>query len=355
MNIYYLSPDQNWPSGGVAKIYRHVDILNKYGYSAYVLHEKKGFRCTWFENKTKVAYRVKPLWRKCKDKLFHAKVNPIKRKVCFPCNHSSQYIRNVDYLVVPEIYGLQILNMEPGVKKIIFNQGPVFTFSGYSCDPLDLRSPYNDPHGDVVGVMTNSHYTEEYMSHAFPGLKLFPLYHCSRDIDVFLNDSRKKKQICFMSRKNYADALQVINILKFRGFLKNYNVIAIDAKSLSETANIMKESLIFLSFCHQEGSFLPPSEAMLCGCVVIGYHGWGGREYLKPDFSFPIESGDIIGFAKTVEKVIKELEVNPTAYSEKIKSAAAFIKEQYSPAKEEAELVQIWDQIAGDFGRVCRR
>jgi hypothetical protein len=27
------------------------------------------------------------------------------------------------------------------------------------------------------------------------------------------------------------------------------------------------------------GFRFPPAEAMLCGCVVVGYHGKGGQEY----------------------------------------------------------------------------
>ena len=45
-------------------------------------------------------------------------------------------------------------------------------------------------------------------------------------------------------------------------------------------------------------------EAMASGCVVIGYHGRGGKEYFQRSFSYPIEAGDIVGFAKAVESVL---------------------------------------------------
>ena len=54
--IYYLCPDTNKPRGGVKVIYEHVDILNGAGFSACVLHQKKGFRCNWFDNLTTVSY-----------------------------------------------------------------------------------------------------------------------------------------------------------------------------------------------------------------------------------------------------------------------------------------------------------
>ena len=48
----------------------------------------------------------------------------------------------------------------------------------------------------------------------------------------------------------------------------------------------MRLATIFLTFSNQEGFGLPPVEAMACGCLVVGYHGHGGKEFLKPEWSF---------------------------------------------------------------------
>lgn len=53
-NLFFLSPDDNSPVGGIKVLYRHVDILNENGFQAAIVHTKKGFRCTWFENQTRV-------------------------------------------------------------------------------------------------------------------------------------------------------------------------------------------------------------------------------------------------------------------------------------------------------------
>src|SRR6476469_3158805 len=53
-SVYFLTPDFDEPSGGIRVIYRHVDILNAAGIPAAVLHQRKGFRCRWFENDTRV-------------------------------------------------------------------------------------------------------------------------------------------------------------------------------------------------------------------------------------------------------------------------------------------------------------
>ena len=56
--IYYWSPDYTSAVGGVKILYRHVDILNKNGFNASVIHRKSGFRCTWFYNDTEEAMRA---------------------------------------------------------------------------------------------------------------------------------------------------------------------------------------------------------------------------------------------------------------------------------------------------------
>lgn len=54
--IFFICPDTNTPSGGVKQLYRQVDILNKNGFRAFILHGKYGFKCKWFDNATSVAY-----------------------------------------------------------------------------------------------------------------------------------------------------------------------------------------------------------------------------------------------------------------------------------------------------------
>ena len=107
-------------------------------------------------------------------------------------------------------------------------------------------------------------------------------------------------------RKHADEAVQVLNILRCRRALEGWDLVAIDGLPEHEVAKRLAECAIFLSFGYPEGCPLPPLEAMASGCVVVGYHGWGGREYFKPTFSDPIEAGDIIGFARAAEKAIRK-------------------------------------------------
>jgi hypothetical protein len=324
--IYYVCPDSKTPFGGIKKIYNHVDILNKEGISACVLHKNKGFRCTWFKNSTKIEY--------------------IKTASC----------SKKDYVVIPEFYGLLYLHIykrhedykffdkvfRSSSKKVIFNQGTYLTFGGNTFKKDDLKNIHIDK--DVIATMVVSEDGKEFFQYTFPQLSVYRI-HNSIDSNIFSYNPDKKKQICFMPRRNTDHAINVINMLKFRGALCDFDIIPIENKSEEETVAILKESLVFLSFGYPEGFSLPPAEAMLCGCIVVGYHGMGGKEYFKEDFCFPVETGNIISFTKTVELVLNTYKNNPETIIEMGIKASKYIRENYSKELEKNDVLKFWNYI----------
>ena len=84
---------------------------------------------------------------------------------------------------------------------------------------------------------------------------------------------------------------------------------------------------------------------MSCGCYVIGYHGEAGREYLKTDFSTPVENGNIVAYAQEVEKSIALYEKEPEIILTKGKMASEYVQATYSIEIEERETIKIWDSI----------
>lgn len=322
MTIYVLSPENNQPSGGIKILYRHADVLNRNGIDAAVLHQRPGFRCDWFEHDTRIRYL--PQVQMTAD----------------------------DFLVIPEIYGPNIpaLARLPGigaaVRKVIFNQNCRYTFLGQTLD--SIRAPgftmaYTNRQ-EYIGVMVVSEDSRRYLESAFPGVDVWRI-HNAINVDTFAPGEGKRQQICFMPRKHSEDALQVLAILKLHGALGDFDIVPIANKTETEVAAIMRESMFFLSFGYPEGCPLPPAEAMACGCVVVGYDGFGGREYFDPAFSYPVQVGDITGFVSTVESLLAHARQDPGAILAQGRQASAFVRATYSPARERDDIVGFWSQF----------
>ena len=111
--IYYLSPLDTAPSGGIKQLYRQVDILNRNGYSAAVVHRTPGFRHAWFRNETRIVY------------------GPDLR------------LTAADILVMPEVFGHQAFAR--GIRKVVFNQNCYRTFVNYANGEDPSTIPYRDP------------------------------------------------------------------------------------------------------------------------------------------------------------------------------------------------------------------
>lgn len=350
--LLFVCPDINKPSGGIKQIYRQVNILSSNGYKAYILHKDKGFRCTWFNNNTPVVYSAtvfnelkglkfgNKLTLKQRSKSFLKQILSFVRKIKSYGNEIE--INDNDILVFPEIYGPRLAQVRPGIKKVIYNQGAYQTFFGYDLNLKNKHTPYL--HEDVIGVIVNSEDAREYMNLAFPKLDVYRVKY-GFDSKNFSINSTKKKQICFMPRRLRSDIVQVINILKFKGVLENWNIQPIENMNEQQVANCMKESAFFLSFNINEGFGMPPAEAMACGCIVVGYPGHGGKEIFNPEFSYPIKDRDVQDYVKTLEVVLKLYEDNNESFIKKSNQASDFILSNYSMDKEKQSILEVWSTI----------
>jgi glycosyltransferase involved in cell wall biosynthesis len=352
--VFFISPDINTPTGGVKQLYRQVDILNENGIDAYILHQKLGFRCTWFTNETQVVYSDKILddLNSLIDSKTLYKVGIIRKlksliKKMFKTAHrflvrkkNDIVLNSDDVFVFPEVYVKKIRNMLPNHKKVIYNQNCYYTFVG--CDYLEKSLAYSDE--NVVAIIVASTEAVDYIKFCFREKPLFRVKY-GIDEEVFYYSSKKKRQIAFMPRKLKEDVIQITNILNFLKRLEGWTLKIIDKLNEEEVAQALRESVFFLSFNHREGFGMPPAEAMACGCVVIGYTGKGGKEFFKEDFCYPIEDRDVLSYVRTLDNVMKEFEVDNKPFIEKGKKASEFILSEYSMEIESRSIVQCWNNI----------
>ena len=340
--IYFVCPNTTHITGGVKQIYKQVEILNRNGISACVLLEKKKQSNIWLTSYN-IPIKYSPYLFKRLRYFFGDKKLNIKRKLkLYYLQRKSEKIDDNAILVFPEIYGIYIKDVFPDTPKVIFNQGCYMTFSGFSINKDYPITPYNDR--KTLATIVASEDAFSYLSYTFKDSNIYRMI-LGIDNTIFNYSAEKDKQICFMPRKMEEDIIQVIHILKQRGNMKGWEFVPIDNKTEKEVAEIMRKSTFFLSFNRNEGFGLPAAEAMACGCYVIGYHGQGGKEYFRPEFSTIIEAGNIIEYVKKIEEMIAIYEEDPSSFLKKGEKASAFILSNYSKEKEEESILNIWNQI----------
>lgn len=88
--------------------------------------------------------------------------------------------------------------------------------------------------------------------------------------------------IAYMPRKNRGLYRQIRQIFELRNQnINEVNWICIDGLSRDKVADKLRKSHIFLATGFPEGLGLPCLEAMACGCLVTGFTGFGGWDYMR--------------------------------------------------------------------------
>jgi glycosyltransferase involved in cell wall biosynthesis len=292
-----------------------ADLLNSMGHRASVVHQQPGFELRWFKHTTSVE------------------------------TESEVRSEPGDWAVISEDCAFGAGPWLPGVRKVIYNQNAYYTFKGSTLAGNNY-CPYFDP--EVKATIVISEDSARYIGHAFPKARVLRHFYGFEPEGMlhFVPPERKQRRLAFMPRKNPNDAIQVIQILRCRNILADWQIQIIENMSAAGAAEAMKESAVFLSFGHPEGFGMPPAEAMLCGCVVIGYHGNAGREFLTAEHGYPVDAGQIVEFAQTVESVLLRWAQNPRTFSEMCIKARDYIRATYNPKTERASLERVWGEIS---------
>lgn len=299
-------------------MYRHVDILNDYDLNAHIVHGKKGFVLSWFMHSTKVV----------------------------DCERFKEiYQPESDIIVVPEDWGHKINNI-PG-KKVIFNQG---CYNGFNAYAFKEPSPYPYLRKDVLGVMTVSDHNTKYLNFAYPKLNTQRIYQSiNSSIFSFRDISQKKRKISCVPSKNCADLFQLYHIIKSRAQqglnqVNEYEWVFIKDKPEKEIAEIFRDSLVFVFLSTREGLPLMPLEAMLSGCVVLGYCQGPLVEYLRPENSFNTDILDIASLVTNLEKITGLFLENPENLRS-INETAYKTAREFLPEREAESVLHFWRDI----------
>lgn len=311
--VWMICPDWDKPAGGLRTQYRAVDILNTAGIPAAVVHKRSGFACSWFSHTTPIVA-----------------VEDVR-------------VAKGDVIVVPELYGPAILDLPPGTQHVIFNQNAYLTLDSLMTGPAAAAPYVENP--NLAAVIVVSDHSAETLAHTFPEIPIRRI-HLGIDPAIYHPPPQSAaRRIAYMPRRRSEEAAQVIRLLELRGVLDTWEVVAIDGCSETEVANLLRSSRIFLSFSEREGFGLPPCEALACGCLVVGFDGFAGREFFRPPFAEPVQDGDVVAFARAAERLIRRFDEHPAGMAEIGRAGADHILRRYSPEAERQDLIDVFDPL----------
>jgi hypothetical protein len=309
--VYMLEPSP-FPYGGYANIYRHVEILNAHGFTAFV------------------GLRAKP------ETDFYGMNAPL-------LTHGGYLeVQPGDVFVIPECfpYLVKALVGTPA-KRLMFCQNQYFL--PFTSDPRAGIAEFG-----VHGVIASSQAVSDFFRDVY-GVAELPLLPYAIDPARFTPDRNKKRQIAFMPRKLPQDASFIDSVFKRRyAHYADVPWLRIDGLTQREAARLMGESSCFLSLSHKESFGLPSLEAMACGCLVAGFHGDGGREYMTPENGWWAETGDYNACADGLAAALAVFDMGGPALEARRASMAATV-ERYNPARLESALLAFWRGQVADF------
>ncbi len=94
-----------------------------------------------------------------------------------------------------------------------------------------------------------------------------------------------------------------------------------------------------------EGFSLPPAEAMASENVVVGYSGFGGREYFKEDFCYPVANSDIKTFVHSAERALAEFRNDPSLFKKRQTLARSYIEKHFTREAELRSIETAWQKL----------
>ena len=271
-------PDIPKPVGGIKQIHRLSELLESLGFPSCLVQQNATFHPQWFESSVNTVDLNQ--WKKLKNSL-----NP-----------------NQDYIVIAETFLPIIESLPSSIPVIVFNQNSSYTFGLSNSSHFNVEKTIKlYGHKSIAQVWCVSEYDRRFLHGSInvPSEKLFLLKN-PIELEPYTIFPKKKRQIAYMPRKNEQHSSIVISLLREKMWCKDFDFVPIHKLQHQRVLEVLRETLLFLSFGHPEGFGLPVAEALVNCCAVVGYSGLGGRELMNvaenANTAFGVEFGDLHGF-----------------------------------------------------------
>ena len=306
--VFPVFQNDNLPSGAVKQTYRHVDILNSLGILACVAYQNPDFRCTWFENTTNVM-SWNDIEMTADDYLVLGETSPS----------------------VPPIAGAD------RSAKVVLCQNPFQSVLGFDKNLWLIRQIYKE----AAAVLCPSKMAESKLRFMFPSSRVLRFQY-SFDRPPWAYTDQKEKLVAVVPRDMEVLINAIIAVTSLKWVPGGWSLVRIKDMAEASVASNLRRCAVFLSLSDKTGFGMPPVEAMACGCVVVGFSGFGGSEYMDPSICFPVPDMDYIGLAETLINVMAK----PVDALAKIGlQASDFVSREYSSERENDSVKEAWGKI----------
>ncbi|MGE4421613.1 MAG: glycosyltransferase family 1 protein [Pseudodesulfovibrio sp.] len=246
MRTYIFLPPVSKPTGGVTVLRQLADILHQSGHEAFlVARDRGGWRPEGLANAAPVLE-----WQSLK-------------------------LRESDAWVVPEGW---INALAPG----LYANAHCFSYVQNWAYLFSSMPEGVDWHSLPVEFLAVSDPVSQFIKETT--CKDAPILRPGIDRSIFHAPESKpggRVNVAFMPRKNKALVEQIRAIHEHRCGAKQVNWMPIDGLDAHGVAEALRAAHIFLATGFPEGCPLPPLEAMACGCLPVGFAGFGGWDYMR--------------------------------------------------------------------------
>ncbi|MEM8714374.1 MAG: tetratricopeptide repeat protein [Cyanobacteria bacterium P01_G01_bin.4] len=331
--IHYLCPDFEAPSGGIRNLYWHVAQLRRCGLDAQIVHQKANFRLTW--------HGIDVPTTSLED-------NPT--------------LDTNDILVFTEVMLPLMQQMaDIPVYKVVLAMS--WSPEYYKIDPGDTWKHYG-----IQAVLTPSVIIADYIrwrmnlpATVIPDWVNPQLYYCDRTINPpYPQSSTSQSPTITYTRRKSHDAVILRSAFEHRSeYQAKFRWQELGTLPEADYAQCLRSSAIYLPPSAREGFNISVLEAMACGCLVVGYHGVGGDEYMvgagDNQNCILVPNGHLPQYGTTLVRVLRQWSTNPDVFAPILTNAIATAQTYQDRDRQAQQLAEFFTAASNTINTIDRQ
>ncbi|SEQ10518.1 glycosyltransferase family 4 protein [Microlunatus flavus] len=230
-------------------------------------------------------------------------------------------IGSSDVVVYPEAPVVPGVDPAPGARTVVFNQNHFYTYATW--DAPASTYPGWDP---APSVWTVSRESVAVLGALHPDLVV---HRVPPPVDPALfTPSATKAGLALLPKKRPHEGRLLERLLEVDPRTAGQPVRVIADLPRAEVVRTLAEARVFVALSHTDSFGLPVVEAMLSGCLVVGYDGGGGAELFDAPGAWRVPEQRPLLVVDRVAAVLAD-----TARHDELAAAnRAWALERYSPA-----------------------